>query len=111
MGASPSKTPETLGERGLSGEIAHKGEKAPIQAGRRWYVERTKSWHNTFNRLQRCYEPREAVIDAFFDLADAIITARSLIRQAWTTHRLGHPIHTPPMINTSIRAPSKWSRS
>jgi hypothetical protein len=43
------------------------------------------------------------VIDAFFDLADAIITDRSLIRQAWTTHRLGHPIHTPPMI-TSIRA-------
>jgi hypothetical protein len=27
------------------------------------------------------------VIDAFFDLADAIITVRSLIRQAWITHR------------------------
>jgi len=27
------------------------------------------------------------VIDAFFDLADTIITVRSLIRQAWTTHR------------------------
>jgi len=27
------------------------------------------------------------VIDAFFDLADAIITVRSLIRQAWTTYR------------------------
>jgi hypothetical protein len=27
------------------------------------------------------------VIDAFFDLADAIITVRRLIRLAWTTHR------------------------
>jgi hypothetical protein len=27
------------------------------------------------------------VIDSFFDLADAIITVRSLIRQAWTTDR------------------------
>ena len=25
--------------------------------------------------------------DAFFDLADTIITVRSLIRRAWTTHR------------------------
>jgi hypothetical protein len=27
------------------------------------------------------------VIDAFCDLADAIITVHSLIRQAWTAHR------------------------
>jgi hypothetical protein len=33
------------------------------------------------------YERREKVIDAFFDLADGIITIRSLIRQAWITHR------------------------
>jgi len=45
------------------------------------------AWHNAFNRLQRCYERREKVIDAFFDLADAIITVRSLIRRAWITHR------------------------
>ena len=68
-------------------QIAHKGEKAPIQASQRWHVERTNAWHNAFNRLQRCYERREKVIDAFFDLADAIITVRSLIRRAWTTHR------------------------
>src|SRR5579875_2216117 len=60
---------------------------APIQAGQRWHVERTNAWHNSFNRLQRCYERREEVIDAFFDLADAIIIVRSLIRQAWTTYR------------------------
>jgi hypothetical protein len=50
-------------------------------------VERTNAWHNRFNRLQRCYARRAIVIDTFFDPADTIITLRSLIRQAWTTHR------------------------
>lgn len=86
-GYDSGKTRDTLADRGLSGEIARKGEKAPIQAGQRWHVERTNAWHNAFNRLQRCYERREKVIDAFFDLADAIITVRSLIRRAWSTHR------------------------
>ena len=35
-----------LADRGLRGEIAHKGEKAPIQASQRWHVERTNAWHN-----------------------------------------------------------------
>jgi transposase len=86
-GYDSGKTRDTLAARGLNGEIARKGEKAPIQATRRWHVERTNSWHNAFNRLQRCYERRETVIDALFDLADAIITVRSLIRHAWTTYR------------------------
>ena len=81
-GYDSGKTRQTLTERGLRGQIAHKGEKAPIQASQRWHVERTNAWHNAFNRLQRCYERREKVIDAFFDLADAIITVRSLIRRA-----------------------------
>ena len=38
-GYDSGKTRHTLAERGLSGEIAHKGEKAPIQAGQRWHVE------------------------------------------------------------------------
>jgi hypothetical protein len=50
-------------------------------------VERTHAWQNAFHRLARCYERRVTVIDAFFDLADAIITVRSLIRRSWTTHR------------------------
>ena len=86
-GYDSGKTRDLLAERGLRGEIAHKGEKAPIQATHRWHVERTNAWHNAFNRLQRCYERREKVIDAFFDLADAIITVRRLIRCAWTSHR------------------------
>ena len=86
-GYDSQKTRDELESRSMSGEIAHKGSKAPVQAGQRWHVERTNAWHNSFNRLQRCYERSETVIDAFFDLADAIITVRRLIRQAWTLYR------------------------
>jgi hypothetical protein len=44
-----------------------------------------------YNRLQRCYERREEVIDAFFDLADAIITVRSPIPQELGHLLVGHP--------------------
>lgn len=50
-------------------------------------VERTRTWQNAFYRIARCYERRTTVINAFFDLADTVSTVRSLIRQAWTTHR------------------------
>jgi transposase len=86
-GYDSQKTRDELESRGMHGKIAHKGEKAPIQAGGRWPVERTNAWHNNFNRLQRCYERRETVIDAFFDLADSVITLRRLIREAWTLYR------------------------
>jgi transposase len=86
-GYDSGKTRDLLTERGLHGEIAHKGDNAPIQASRRWHIERTNAWHNAFNRLQRCHERREIVINAFFDLADSIITLRNLIRRVWTTHR------------------------
>ena len=95
-GNDSQATRDELAGRGLAGQIAHKGEKAPIQASQRWPVERANAWHNAFSRLQRCYERRELVIDAFFDLADAIITVRSLIRQAWTAYRWdGRPARRP----------------
>jgi hypothetical protein len=40
-------TRERLKERGLDARIAKKGQQsAPLQAGQRWVVERTNSWHN-----------------------------------------------------------------
>ena len=86
-GYDSAKTHAVLDERGLRGQIAHKGEKAPLQATQRWHVERTHAWQNAFHRLARCYERRLHVINAFFNLADAVITVRSLIRRAWTAHR------------------------
>jgi IS5 family transposase len=41
-GYDSQKTRDELVGRDLTGEIAHKGDKAPIQAGQRWHVERTK---------------------------------------------------------------------
>jgi transposase len=86
-GYDSGKTRNLLAERRLHGKIATKGMKAPIQASQRWHVERTNSWHNAFRKLHCCYERQETVVDAFFDLADAAITVRALIRRAWTTHR------------------------
>ncbi len=86
-GYDSDKTRTELAARNLHGCIAHKGKKAPIQASQRWHVERTHAWQNAFHRLARCYERRTTVMNAFFDLADTIITIRSLIRRAWTTHR------------------------
>jgi transposase len=39
-------TRDELTARQLDGQIAHKGEKAPVQASQRWPVERTSAWHN-----------------------------------------------------------------
>ena len=39
-------TCEELATRKMTGQIAHKGDKAPIQAGQRWPVERANAWHN-----------------------------------------------------------------
>jgi len=95
-GYDSAKTRDELAGRGMTWRIAHNGEKAPIQAGQRWPVERANAWHSAFNRLQRCCERREDVIDAFSGLADTIITVRSLIRQAWTAYRWdGRPARRP----------------
>ena len=75
-----------LEEFGCRGVISTKG--FPLQAGQRWTVERTNSWHNRgFHRLATCTEVRALVIDAFISLANAVITTRRLLKQAWTTHR------------------------
>jgi transposase len=86
-GYDSTATRTRLAERGLNAAIARKGRPAPAQAGARWVVERTHSWHNAFKKLAICTERRATVINAFIDLADAIIILRRLIRQAWTTHR------------------------
>jgi len=78
---------EALQERGLLGEIAHRGTPAPIQVGRRWVVERTNSWLNDFGKLRRCTERRRACVDAYLALAAAIVTVRALRRAAWYLYR------------------------
>ncbi len=85
-GYDSAKTRDLLDELGCRAVISQKG--LPLQAGARWVVERTNSWHNRgFHKLLVCTERRTRVIDAFIALANAIIVIRRLIRTAWTTHR------------------------
>jgi hypothetical protein len=69
-----------LAERGMTGQIAAKGKPAPIQASRRWPVERTQP----VQKLVWNTERHGPVIDAFVALAHMIITLRRLISCAWT---------------------------
>ena len=85
-GYDSTKTRALLTELGCEGVISQKG--VPLQAGARWVVERTHSWHNRgFRKLAICTERRTRVIDAFIALANAAIIIRRLVREAWTTHR------------------------
>ncbi|QGU06250.1 Transposase DDE domain protein [Corynebacterium occultum] len=85
-GYDSNKTRTLLTELGCDWVISKKGE--PLQAGARWVVERTNSWHNRgFNKLLICTERRARVVEAFIALANAIIIIRRLVREAWTTHR------------------------
>jgi Transposase DDE domain len=52
-GYDSSKTRDLLEILGYRAEIAVKGTPAPIQAGRRWPVERTHSWMNGYGKLRR----------------------------------------------------------
>lgn len=85
-GYDSTKTRDLLAELGCQAVISQKG--FPLQAGARWVVERTNSWHNRgFAKLLVCTERRTRVIEAFIALANAVIVIRRLIRTAWTTHR------------------------
>jgi Transposase DDE domain len=76
-----------LDHHGLTGQIAAKGVKAAIQAGRRWPVERTNSWMNGFGEVRRCFQRTKVATEFYLYLAAAFITVRRLIQQARTRYR------------------------
>jgi IS5 family transposase len=95
-GYDSGKTRTTLAERGLDGHIAHKGTPAPIQAGKRWPVERTHAWGNAFGKLRWCTERRRRVVGFYLALAHAVIIVGRLVRRAWTGYRWqGRPGRRP----------------
>jgi len=86
-GYDSSPTRQTLSGLGFTSQIAHKGAPAPIQAGRRWPVERTHSWMNGYGKLRRMTD-RDATIVAFYlYLAAAFVTVRALIQRARHRYR------------------------
>lgn len=93
-GYDSAKTRCALVELGFTSEIARKGVPAPIQAGKRWVVERTHSWMNGFGKLRRCTDKRRPVVDFYLYLAAAIVTLRMLIgRASRSTAGMAAPPH------------------
>jgi transposase len=85
-----------LAERGLVGEIATRGAPVPIQASRRWPVERTHAWGNQYGKLRWCTERRRLVVEFWLALANAAIVCGRLVRRAWTCYRWeGRPRRRP----------------
>jgi hypothetical protein len=86
-GYDSNPTRQTLSGLGFTSQIAHKGAPAPIQAGRRWPVERTHSWMNGYGKLRRMTD-RDATIVAFYlYLAAAFVIIRQLIQRARHRYR------------------------
>ncbi len=75
-----------LRELGFTGEIAREGVPAPIQAGKRWTVERTHSWMK-LRQFRRCTERNGAVVEFYLHLAATLVTLRMLIRHSTSRYR------------------------
>jgi hypothetical protein len=78
---------QVLAERGMVGEVAARGVPAPIQASRRWPVERTHAWGNQYGKLRWCTERRRRVVEFWLALANAAIVCGRLLRRAWSCYR------------------------
>ena len=95
-GYDSKATRERLEERGLIGVISEKGKSAPLQATKRWVVERTNAWYNTHKKLVWCTERRGRVIDFWVAFSNVIVIVSRLIRKVWTHYRWeGRPTRKP----------------
>jgi len=87
---------DVLANRGMVGQIATRGLPVPIQADRRWVIERTHAWANQYGKLRWCTERRRVVVEFWLRLALALIVVGRLIRRAWTDYRWeGRPRRRP----------------
>jgi transposase len=86
-GYDNASTRRLLATLGFRGEIARKGVPAPVQADRRWVVERTHAWMNGYGKLRRCTERDGEIVDFYLYLAAAFVVVRRLIQQARTRYR------------------------
>ena len=86
-GYDNASTRRLLATLGIRGEIARKGVPAPVQADRRWVVERTHAWINGYGKLRRCTERDGEIVDFYLYLAAAFVVVRRLIQQARTRYR------------------------
>ena len=86
-GYDSAKTRDLLDVLGFTPHIAVKGRPAPIQAGRRWPIERLHAWMNGYGKLRRCTDKRTSVVEFYCYLAAAFTVIRRLINRARTRYR------------------------
>lgn len=86
-GYDSGKTRDLLHILGYTPHIATKGKPAPLQATKRWPVERTHSWMNGYGKLRRFTDKTRAVVEFYLFLAAAITVIRRLITTARTRYR------------------------
>lgn len=86
-GYDSAKTRDLLHILGYDADIAVKGTPAPIQAGKRWPVERTHSWMNSYGKLRRFTDKRKIIVEFYLHLAAALTVIRRLINRARTHYR------------------------
>ncbi len=86
-GYDSAKTRTLLDVLGFTPHIAVKGQPAPIQAGRRWPVERMHAWLNGYGKLRRCTDKRKVIVEFYCYLAAALTVIRRLINQARSRYR------------------------
>ena len=83
-------------EFGLLAQISRKGRPAPLNATKRWVIERTNSWQNAHKKLLWCTERRGRVVDFWMALSEVIVIVRRLVREGWTRYRWdGRPSRRP----------------
>jgi hypothetical protein len=80
-------TRQTLAGLGFTGQIARRGTPAPLQATRRWPIERTHSWMNGYGKLRRITDRDATIVSFYLYLAAAIVTIRALIQHARHAYR------------------------
>jgi Transposase DDE domain len=86
-GYDSGKTRTLLDVLGFTPHIAVKGQPAPIQAGRRWPIERLHAWMNGYGKLRRCTDKRKSIVEFYCYLAAALTVIRRLINRARTRYR------------------------
>lgn len=86
-GYDNTKSRGLAAELGFTAEIARRGIPAPIQAGKRWVIERTHSWMNGYGKLRNCTEKNGKAVDFYLHLAAALVTLRMLILRSTSRYR------------------------
>ena len=72
MTASPPAS--TLAGLGFTARIARRGTPRPLQAWRRWPIERTHAWINGYGKLRRITDHDATIISFYLYLAAALVT-------------------------------------